>query len=251
MKMPSVRSRRCGFSLIELLVVIGIIAVLMAILLPMLEKGREQANRLKCANNLRQMGQYLGLYSNENHGAYPRTTYVAGAPLNAGTNADASDPFKAGGPLANDVTAALFLLIRAQGVPSSIFVCPYNDVNTFEPDKAPNLAARSNFTDYRKNLGYSYANPYPDAAAVAAGYQLNNRLNAEFAVAADLNPGLSDDNSKNHEDEGQNVLFGDGHVDWKKIPTCGMNLDNIYRNKSGAVGSPADGTDSVLVPVQR
>jgi prepilin-type processing-associated H-X9-DG protein len=226
-------------------------------ILPALERAREHANKVRCATHLQQIGQHLALYANENHGDYPRTTYVAGAPLTAGTNPAADDPFQPGGPAPNDVTAAIFLLIRTQGLPPKILTCPYNDVNTFEPDHAPNLTARSNFTDYRKNLGYSYANPYPDATAVAAGYRLTSRMNTAFAVAADLNPGEVDpktglsENSKNHEDDGQNVLFADGHVDWKRETNVGVNKDDIYRNHTGAIGSPADSADSVLLPVQK
>jgi prepilin-type N-terminal cleavage/methylation domain-containing protein/prepilin-type processing-associated H-X9-DG protein len=244
--------RTSAFTLIELLVVIGIIAVLMAILIPVVEKVRESAMKSNCASNLRQVGQALGIYSNENHGDYPRTNYVDGAPLTQGTNPAAPDPFRAGGPLPNDTTAPLFLLLRVKALFPKMLICPYTDVNRFEEEPAADLASRSNFTDYRKNLGYSYANPYPDAAATAAGYRLNNRLGANFAVAADLNPGMKDDNSLNHEDEGQNVLYADGHVEWQQSPKCGVAQDNIYRNKNGlTAGSPTDATDSVLLPPQR
>src|SRR5438045_2472161 len=95
-----------GFSLLEVLVVIAIIMILMGILLATVEHARHQAYIANCASNLRQIGQATLLYANDNHGEYPRTTYVPGAPVAAGTGTASPNPFAAGGPAANDVTAA-------------------------------------------------------------------------------------------------------------------------------------------------
>jgi prepilin-type N-terminal cleavage/methylation domain-containing protein len=62
---------RPAFTLVELLVVIGIIAVLVAILLPALNRAREQANLIDCQSRLRQMGQALGIYATEHNGFLP------------------------------------------------------------------------------------------------------------------------------------------------------------------------------------
>src|SRR4029079_19249696 len=124
---------------------IGIIALLISILLPSLNRARETANRVKCSSNLRQIGQALLLYSNDNKGNYPKCVagLNAGAPntLNSnetatwGTDTTGTDQYSgqaatntAGAPTQrpanNDVTAAIFALLRTQDITSEVFVCP-------------------------------------------------------------------------------------------------------------------------------
>jgi prepilin-type N-terminal cleavage/methylation domain-containing protein/prepilin-type processing-associated H-X9-DG protein len=279
---------RSAFTLLEILAVIFIIAIVTAILLPTIGRQRgETAPRVRCGSNMRQIGQAIQLYMNENKGDFPRTFYVAGGSLtfsNDTTDAAAArDPFGHNGAPGkvgdNDVTAAIFLLIRTQDITPEVFVCPSSNAekDVYGTAAGINAQSKTSFTDWRKNLSYSVANPYPDEAAIKHGYKLNATTGAEFAIAADMNPGVGEGydvtlpakenasqvnmqkaNSRNHQGQGQNVLYGDGHAEFQQNPFCGDKRDNIYTvsgstdgsvtTSKTVVGSPRGPRDSVLLP---
>ncbi len=267
--------RRAGLTLTDIIICMVLLAMLFAVGVPVATyQSKETANRVICASNLRQIGQAMLWYSNDNRGQWPRTIYDPANPTPTQfTGVEAPDPFGPGGPAPNDVTAALFLLIRTQDIGTEVFICP-SDSARRDNLGGKDPAQRSNFTK-STNLSYSLANPYP---TTTIGYRWNISQNPEFVVMADMNPGVPElltitwasraeqvklANSFNHRGDGQNVLFGDGHAEFVNTPFFGVQKDNIYTaGLSGwqvtpprdlgpgttIGGTPAHMYDSVLIP---
>ncbi|MBC8107576.1 MAG: hypothetical protein H7Z14_13375 [Anaerolineae bacterium] len=284
--MPRRRTTRLAgaFTYLELLIVLVVLAILVAILLPILIRMRESKNRQICAGQLRSIGQALQMYANDNKGAYPRTTHAPGTTVipTWGTGAAATDPFGPRGPAPNDVTAALFLLIRTQDITPEIFTCPSTDQEKWDFGGGRNTALNwSNFSDVRRQLSYSVQNRYHSdgfEAAMRSRFMGWRGPSAEDAVASDMNPGNTGGtinvttvttvstakdmklaNSRNHNSDGQNVLYADGHVSFTTNPFVGIKRDNIFttKNEKHALSggpifeSPFDGDDSILLPTSQ
>ena len=264
-----------GFTLVELLVALGLIALVLTVTIAVWSRSRQTQNQVHCTNNLRQIGQALLLYSNAEKGPYPRTRYAPAATVTPtwGTGAAAQDPFGEDGPAPNDVSAAMFLLLRTQDISPIVFVCPSSDQTAWDfggPGRtAKNWSNWNGAGGIAKHLSYSYANPYPDEAPPRS-YKHISGFGGNFAVAADKNPGgpgvlavtstsasraMRAANSRNHSRRGQNVLYDDGHIEFQPTPFVGVKGDNIFARRSSAanasssiVASPYDTDDSVLLP---
>src|SRR5688500_11837060 len=238
-------------------------------MLPTLCRSSEAANRIKCSRNLRQIGQAIAIYRNDHDGALPRTlSDDSPNPVPVFfTKPEAPDPVGPGGPGPNDVTAALYLLLRTGDIIPEAFVCP----SSVNEKSSQDLQKTSNFSGSGV-LSYSYHNPYAPAGLPQDGPK-------DFALAADISPGgpalrttaanaprqaIRQVNSPNHAGEGQNVLYADGHTDWYASPfagrqragAAGPQRDNIYIAGGPGTGSPAavaaapaDADDSILLPV--
>jgi prepilin-type N-terminal cleavage/methylation domain-containing protein/prepilin-type processing-associated H-X9-DG protein len=167
--------RRKAFTLVELLVVIGIIALLISILLPSLNRAREQANWLKCMSNMRQCGQAFTMYCNNNKGRFPQ----AGAGWSPGsTQSDHDWIFWEDWPVGAQPKRAL----------DASMIAPYLGV----PVNPEVLRCPSDIIENHvsKNYGYSYSSNYlitrlpPSFGAIYGTGERNVPLRASEIVSA-------------------------------------------------------------------
>jgi len=279
------------FTPVDILVVAFICMFLIIIIQPACRKSRIESYQITCANNLSSIGKAMQVYTNDNDGKYPR----AGGPTSKWSTQIADYralnrnlAFQIGSDGSGGyvtISSSLYLLIKHAGLSPKTFVCPGDyGVTVFNPadygvhDKTPadlwDFGPHINTEDNPSNhCSYAYHMPYGQ-------YALTTSSDPGMAVAADRNPwmSISAENAKDfgqfnpdgdrdavkagnafaHDNEGQNVLFVDGHVNFEKTPCCGPNKDNIYticENGDTQIGrvpevffsEPANKMDSMLV----
>jgi len=230
--------RRKAFTLVELLVVIGIIAVLIAILLPTLGRAREAANRIKCAANIRSIGQAIYNYAVYNKGFAPLHDAVLGADPNLKHTdggalywtiyAVAKRVDQRTGLVHNSGRTNLGLIIPYLAVRTEAIFCPVNYYfGTVVNNKEDWWKVWDNpeaFSWPQVPTSYDYRNFYT-AAGDTGNVKFGGKLNrmGKRAIASDLLTNYhigkfpvpwAPRGVKVHHKSGYNVLFGDGSARW-------------------------------------
>ena len=282
-----------GFTLVELLVVISIIALLIALLLPALARAKGLADRTVCAANVRSIVQGMVEYAQSNYDQFPSVpgsgwgNYAnsnwfpnswGSTPPNSPAAAIQQWYTPVAAPASADCPlACLWLLVLDGQMSPKSFICPADPYGTvpsseYYPSAGGNLyngdfggPAGVNQSDWLvdgRGESYSIADPWPNNDIwpnSGVGRWWTTNATATVPLVSDMAPmqdqGVSGPeeripteplsntygpyifNSGNHDGEGQNVGFGDGHVSWEKTPYCGQAGDNIFTyDSSGAPG---------------
>jgi prepilin-type processing-associated H-X9-DG protein/prepilin-type N-terminal cleavage/methylation domain-containing protein len=237
-----IHHRAGAFTLIELLVVIAIIAILAALMLPALSKGKMAAQNIVCLSNLKQLQLCFHLYAADNDDSMPPNDFVynmatlAPFPGNEGpswcTNVAPYDPDPAG------IKAGLLFRYNTS---IAIYRCPadHSTIETHAGVKLPQPRLRSYNMSQSIN-GITYAgqisefiphysklteikNPTPDALFVFIDVHEDEIIDDQFGIPVAPDWGSTGnwwDLPANRHNQGCNFSFADGHVEhWKwKVP---------------------------------
>ena len=198
--------KKKGFTLVELLVVVAIIALLVAILAPALAKVKQQAERMVCGTNLRGLGNACMVYATSFEDEYP----IQGGDVvehiwGIGTAGWWVDNYQFSEPETPiTVGASLYLLIREADVTPKQFVCPSGDEKAYDGENPDGLDIVEvyDFGQYREaaagpgqgpqhgpqnHASYSYQLPY-DNSTTKPAYPPDSSADASVAIMADKNP---------------------------------------------------------------
>jgi prepilin-type N-terminal cleavage/methylation domain-containing protein/prepilin-type processing-associated H-X9-DG protein len=203
--------RRRAFTLVELLVVIGIIALLIGILLPAHSRARESANRTACLANIRSLNQALSLYSNEYHDHVPLGHIEDEFQWNYTANfANSSSAFVTHIGLLKDaklLQAPQTFYCPSEADPQWVFNTPENP---WPFVTVPSATAHHTRLGFGTRPGWSWTKGggWPDPMP-----RLTKMKN--LAVVADLLIGPT--YVKNRHRRGVNVGYGDGSAHWVNI----------------------------------
>ena len=188
--------RRSAFTLVELLVVIGIIALLISILMPALNQAREQSNRTVCLSNLRELAMAMTMYTGDNQGKLPILW-------------PGSDDWTA----TNDVLIALNeIYVKSPAT----FHCP-SDTDPVQQqitsgDFIPNDSARTSYDFYSVWWEPQFG---PKLVRLQGPQGLSDMQAAPLAWDLNVNPAATRVDGQNHGPTGGNVVYADSHADWQ------------------------------------